>query len=443
MKETISFKWTREDGCSVVIENNVTTAYDAAGKEISPDTDEAEDLFVESAMVLEQTIAFQRINGDDDKELRDIPMFSDFMFGGPMMHLPFGYYRHHNDDDEESNTPEEFAYRFRKEEMDMMRRHRQMEREREARMRQQIIDTAVPYDAPESCPDNLITENNRHYIKEKGTAIVKVGHDTKSNSLYNIVDADNRFLLPRHCPRTERITRTRFLLADENGIWKYYDISTQTMFFSVKTDKVSVIDDRALAYSDDTHKFCYDTDGNLIAVIDKAYGISRIIGGRPVIAKEDEHNNYYVYNLVLQDGTLLFDQWQSSIHEFEYPGRFLAQSKDMYASVLSSEDFSLIYRSERPRRLKYGYRLASDPHKDFFIFNTVDDKLMAEDSGIIVNVLTGEVISKDKDGNPLDYKRVEYPGYATNHWMAEVSVKTHRMENIDPITGKRLRKNKA
>ena len=473
MKETTSFKWTREDGKYVVIENNVATAFDADGNELVPDTDEAVDLFVGATMVMEETLFLPHVKGDEDADLsRRLcdafnmmrrggpgfggpmfcgPMFSrhPFMFHGPMMHhhICNGFSK-----DKEEKSEEEMAYDFRKEEMEMMRQERQRERRIEEQRRQEIIKTSVPYEAPEICPEELITESNRDYLKtENGTTIVNVGHDCENRILYNIIGTDHRFILQRHQYGISRITGNRILIHDENGKYAYFDADTRQTLFSSDTIVNTVAG--GLFYSDSANTYCYDTDGNLVATVDKDFSITKFIGGRPVIERPVKENEYEqfgricnlcygrLYNLVLSDGTLLFkDNWQTVIRLFGYEGRFLAQSPDGYTSVYSTDTFSLIYKSEKPRRLKEHYYNSGE--NELYIFNAMDENLDDTDSGIIVDVETGEVVSKDKNGNIVEYSRIEYPRGRSSNWRAEISVKTTRMEAIDPRTGKRVRHNK-
>ena len=59
--ESTLFKWTREDGKYVIIENGKLSAHNADDTVINPETDEAADLFIEASIVMrtEMPIATQ------------------------------------------------------------------------------------------------------------------------------------------------------------------------------------------------------------------------------------------------------------------------------------------------------------------------------------------------------------------------------------------------
>ena len=57
------------------------------------------------------------------------------------------------------------------------------------------------------------------------------------------------------------------------------------------------------------------------------------------------------------------------------------------------------------------------------------------------NMMFSYLIYCEKTGK--EFKNIEYPSWANNnHWRAELSEKTRRMEIIDPMTGKRARANR-
>ena len=124
----------------------------------------------------------------------------------------------------------------------------------------------------------------------------------------------------------------------------------------------------------------------------------------------------------------------------------LAKALSFYNKVIEQNPFSIDGYSERAKlkmQMDDQQGAAEDLAKLKDINpDTMDENLDDTDSGIIVDVETGEVVSKDKNGNIVEYSRIEYPGGRSSNWRAEISVKTTRMEAIDPRTGKRVRHNK-
>ena len=458
MKETTSFKWTREDGKFVTIENNVMRAFDADGTELPQDSDDAIDLFMEFQMVMDETMMLAHPENMSQREFyyelhksfRCLPppccgpMFGGFFRDPRSRRMMCDDFERRPGSDRKSE--EELAYEFRKDEIKHMQRERQIQREREAKRQQQIIDTAIPYEVTdEKCPRKLITDNNKYYIEQNGNTIVDVGHDINNKYLHNIVDKEHRFLLKRHQMYISRIVGDRFVLTDENDVRTYMDVKENQVLFrtegEVKNFDCGIPD--GIAYSTDEKTFIYDYNGNLLATVPSEYRLQWMIGGRPVVKKTiDKGREYeYFYNIVLGDGTFMFDENAiDKIKLFGHNERFAVQRKDGICEIYSVNDFKKVYESEKPRHIDECHNCTRDC-KDIFIF-FADDTEEKDTYGILVNVMTGEVV-KDKDGNQKEFKNIEYPSWANNnHWRAELSEKTRRMETIDPMTGKRARANR-
>lgn len=477
--ESTLFKWTREDGKYVIIENGKLSAHNADDTVINPETDEAADLFIEASIVMRTEMPIATLNDDEDEDFRirrtidkqiDYLMspcrgfgmhhgfMADCMFGGPMTMFAttmFGRHRRSpylNRDSNDDISDKEYFYKKRKAMMEDFRESRQEEYDRVAKEKQKIIDTAIPYEAPAVCPADLITESNRDYQKQYGSTVITAGHDTENRQLYNIIVKDDNFVLPEHQLEINRITDDCFRIADKGNVYSYFDIRKKQTLFSAPAGKRIFSDINNVLYyeTDNNTTVCYDYDGNRLAEFTSDWKLHAIIGGRPVVCRELteeeqkmlEHINYckrYMYNIISENGNLMFDQWQFDIYDIKYPNRFTTISQDGICSIYSTEDFSRIYISERPRRIKSNYYWRNS-NENLFIFNQTVDFNETE-TGIIVNVETGEVISKDESGNPRDFEKIEYPNPYNNgkHWKALLSVKTKRMESIDPLTGKRIR----
>ena len=477
--ESTLFKWTREDGKYVIIENGKLSAHNADDTVINPETDEAADLFIEASIVMRTEMPIATLNDDEDEDFRirrtidkqiDYLMspcrgfgihhgfMADCMFGGPMTMFAttmFGRHRRSpylNRDSNDDISDKEYFYKKRKAMMEDFRESRQEEYDRVAKEKQKIIDTAIPYEAPAVCPADLITESNRDYQKQYGSTVITAGHDTENRQLYNIIVKDDNFVLPEHQLEINRITDDCFRIADKNNVYSYFDIRKKQTLFSAPAGKRIFSDINNVLYyeTDNNTTVCYDYDGNRLAEFTSDWKLHAIIGGRPVVCRELteeeqkmlEHINYckrYMYNIISENGNLMFDQWQFDIYDIKYPNRFTTISQDGICSIYSTEDFSRIYISERPRRIKSNYYWRNSDENLFILNQTVD--FNETETGIIVNVETGEVISKDESGNPRDFEKIEYPNPYNNgkHWKALLSVKTKRMESIDPLTGKRIR----
>lgn len=450
MKESILFKWTSDDGSSVTIDGKVMTAFDANGQELSRQSDEAQDLFMEVSIILEETMMLSHpkdITADDFRwELRD-SMRHHFgpvhMFEYPchMFHPgPMPMFR--NEPDFKNLTEEEIVYKLRKREMEHFKEERRIEREREAKRQQQIIETAIPYEVEtEICPDELITENNEHYLKENGTTIIAVGHDKNNANLYNIINDEHRFLLKKHQQRLERIKKNRFFMCDENKVRSYFDADTEKMLFQtepgIEFHNINIIG--AIEFGDAEHNYIYDTDGNLLATLSKDYSLRCIIGGRPVVSKDIKDERRNVFNIVMKDGSFMLKEYAKKISMFGCEERFEVIREDGISEIYSTDDFHKVYASEKPRHIDSNF---SDerPDKNMFIFYSDEDYAC----GIVVDVMSGEVITKDKDGNPKDYRNIEYPRFCNDYnWRAELSVKTSRVDKFNPATGKRVTAKKA
>jgi hypothetical protein len=456
MKESISFKWMSEDGSSVMIDNNVMTAFDANGQELSHDSDDAQDLFIEMSMVLEDTMMLAHpkdVEPDDFRWELHKSLRHNFRFGPmPMFGRPCHFRRGNmlvkgfvgdndfadNDfEDPKNASDEELAYKFRKRMIKEMKHEREMEREREAKRQREIIESAIPYEVEnEICPDELIDDSNEYHLKDKGTTIITVGHDKNNASLYNIINKVHRFLLKKHQQRMNCVEKTRYIMCDENKVLSYFDAGTEQMLFQTKPGIVDYnVFDNGIEYEDGEHNYIYDKDGNLLATVGTEYKLRRIINGRPVVEKD----NKYVYNIILPDGSFMLQEPAKKIWSFGCDERFEVIRKDGISEIYSTDDFHKVYESEKPRHVEciFGER----PDKNMFIFTSDDDY----NYGIIVDVMSGEVITKDKDGTPKDYKNIEYPKPNNKNWRAEISVKTYRIEKFDPTTGKRVtnKKDKA
>lgn len=474
--ETILFKWTREDGKYVIIENGKLLARNADDMVINPETDEAADLFIEAFMVMSTELAIATLNDDEhedfriretiDKQIRYMMspchniglkyrFMADCMFNGPME--MFGCYcksSHLNCDNKDSISDKEYFYKRRKAMMENFREARQEEYDHIAKEKQRIIDTAIPYEALAVCPADLITESDREYQKQHGYTVVTVGHDIENRQLYNIIAEDDKFVLPEHQLEINRITDDCFRIADKNDVYSYYDIRKKQALFSAP-ERIFIDIDNVLYYKTDNNTtVCYDYDGNRLAEFTSDWKLYAMIGGRPLVSRrvtEEEQKmleriNYKykheMYNIISEDGNLMFNQWQFDIYVIKYPNRFTTIAQDGICSIYSTEDFSQIYTSERPRCIKRNNYYSDNSNKDLFIFTqTVGfDEI---EPGIIVNVESGEVISKDESGNPKDFEKIEYPNpYNGKHWRAQLSTKIERMESIDPLTGKRIRNSK-
>ena len=477
--ETTLFKWTREDGKYVIIENGKLSAHNADNTVINPETDDAVDLLIEAFMVMCTELLAATFNDDEDedfrirrnigKEIEYMMMrpcrnfgmhhgfMPDCMFDGPMGMFAtamFGRCRkssYLNRDNNDEITDKEYFYKERKAMMEDFREVRQEKYDRVASEKQRIIDTAIPYEAPAVCPADLITESNREYQKLYGSTVITAGHDIENRQLYNIIDEDDKFILPEHQLEISRVTDDRFRIADKNNVYSYYDIRKKHALFSAPERIFTDINNVLYYQTDNNTTVCYDYDGNRLAEFTSDWKLHAMIGGRPVVSRrltEEEQKmleninydyKYYMYNIISEDGNLMFDQWQFDIYDIKYPNRFTTISKDGICSIYSTEDFSRIYTSERPRCIKSNYYWKSSNENLFIFTQTVDFKEI--EPGIIVNVETGEVISKDESGNPKDFERIEYPNPYNNgkHWKAQLSTKTKRMESIDPLTGKRIK----
>ena len=384
----------------------------------------------------------------------------DCMFGGPMgMFATTKFGRCHkssylNRDSSDDISDKEYFYKERKAMMEDFREARQEEYDRVAKEKQEIIDTAIPYEAPAVCPADLITDSNREYQKQYGSTVITAGHDIENKKLYNIIAEDDKFILPEHQLEINRVTDDCFRIADKNNVYSYYDIRKKQTLFS-SSERIFIDIDNVLYYQTDNNTtVCYDYDGNRLAEFTSDWKLHAMIGGRPVVSrrlteeeqKMLEHINYdckyYMYNIISEDGNLMFDQWQFDIYDIKYPNRFTTIAQDGICSIYSTEDFSRIYISERPRRIKSNYYFDKSNENLFIFTQTVDFNEI--EPGIIVNVETGEVISKDESGNPKDFERIEYPNPYNKgkHWKAQLSTKSKRMESIDPLTGKRIRNSK-
>ena len=478
--ETTLFKWTREDGKYVTIENGKLSAHNADDTVINPKSDEAADLFIEASIVMRTEIPIATLNDDEDEDYRirrtidkqiDYLMspcrgfgmhhgfMADCMFEGPMSMFAttmFGRHRRSaylNRGSNDDISDKEYFYKRRKAMMEDFRKSRQEEYDRVSKEKQKIIDTAIPYEAPAVCPADLITESNREYQKQYGSTVISVGHDIENRQLYNIITEDDKFILPEHQLEINRVTDDCFRIADKNNVYSYYDIRKKHALFSTP-ERIFIDIDNVLYYQTDNNTtVCYDYDGNRLTEFTSDWKLHAMIGGRPVVSRrvtEEEQKmleninygcKYYMYNIISENGNLMFDQWQFDIYAIKYPNRFTTIAQDGICSIYSTEDFSRIYTSERPRRIKSNYYFDNSNENLFIFTQTVDFNEIEQ--GIIVNVETGEVISKDESGNPKDFERIEYPNpYNNKHWKAQLSLKTKRMESIDPLTGKRIRNSK-
>ena len=461
MKESISFKWMSEDGSSVMIDNNVMTAFDANGQELSHDSDDAQNLFIEMSMVLEDTMMLAHpkdVDADDfrwelHKSLRHNFHFGPMpMFGRPcrfrrgnMLAKGFGDNDFVDNDfeDPKNASDEELAYKFRKRMIKEMKHEREMEREREAKRQREIIESAIPYEVEnEICPDELIDDSNEYHLKDKGTTIVTVGHDKNNVYLHNIINTEHRFLLKKHQQRIECIMKNRYFMCDENNVRSYFDAKTEQMLFQSEPGvKVYNYCNDALEYGDAEHNYIYDLDGNLLATVSAEYKLRSIIGGRPVVETliDVDDMKKYVYNIVLADGSFMLKEHAKKISMFGCEERFEIIRTDGISEIYSTDDFRKVYTSEKPRHIESVFGERRD--KNMFIFTSDEDY----NCGIIVDVITGKVITKDKNGNPKDYRNIEYPRRFSgdDNWRAEIAVRTSRIDKFDPVTGKRVTAKKA